>query len=294
LNNQLGFMVVGIGVGSELALNGTAAHAFSHILYKALLFMSMGAVLHRTGTCKASSLGGLYKSMPWTAGFCIVGAASISAFPLFSGFISKSMILTAAAGEGYWGVWLVLVFASAGVLEHSGIKIPYFAFFAHDSGKRVAEAPGNMLLAMGITAFLCIFIGVFPGTLYAILPYPVDFEPYTVAHVITQLQLLLFAMLAFALLVKTGLYPEEMPSTVLNSDWVYRRLLPKMVGALYGAGGYVRSGVLRRLQRRLEHFIAMVFRTHGPAGILARTLAPGATTLWVAALLGFMLIFYYV
>ncbi|MEM7173066.1 MAG: Na(+)/H(+) antiporter subunit D, partial [Pseudomonadota bacterium] len=160
LNNQLGFMVVGVGVGSELALNGTVAHAFCHILYKALLFMSMGAVLFRTGTAKASDLGGLYKSMPWTAGFCIVGAASISAFPLFSGFISKALILTGTAEAGYWGVWLVLVFASAGVLEHSGIKIPYFAFFAHDSGKRVKEAPLNMLVAMGITAFFCIAIGV--------------------------------------------------------------------------------------------------------------------------------------
>ncbi|HEY0887285.1 MAG TPA: proton-conducting transporter membrane subunit, partial [Ramlibacter sp.] len=62
LNNQLGFMVVGVGVGTELALNGTAAHAFSHIIYKGLLFMSMGAVLLRTGTVKASELGGLYKS----------------------------------------------------------------------------------------------------------------------------------------------------------------------------------------------------------------------------------------
>ena len=99
LNNQLGFMVVGIGIGTELALNGTAAHAFCHILYKALLFMSMGAVLLRAGTVNGSELGGLYKSMPWTASFCIVGAASISAFPLFSGFVSKSLILTAVAEE---------------------------------------------------------------------------------------------------------------------------------------------------------------------------------------------------
>jgi multicomponent Na+:H+ antiporter subunit D len=294
LNNQLGFMVVGIGVGTELALNGTAAHAFAHILYKALLFMSMGAVLYRTGTCKASELGGLHKSMPWTTGFCIVGAASISAFPLFSGFISKALILTATAGEGYWGVWLVLVFASAGVLEHSGIKIPYFAFYAHDSGIRVKEAPGNMLLAMGITAFLCIFIGVFPGTLYAILPYPVDFSPYTVAHVITQLQLLLFAMLAFALLIRSGLYPAEMRSTVLNTDWIYRRALPRVICWLMSLGTKLRDGVVFRNQRRLDRLLAAVFRTHGPQGILARTLPPGTTTLWVAILLGFTLILYYI
>ena len=152
LNNQLGFMVVGVGIGTELALNGTAAHAFCHIIYKALLFMSMGAVLFRVGTVKGSELGGLYKSMPWTTAFCIIGAASISAFPLFSGFISKSLILSAAMKEGYFWTWMVLLFASAGVFHHSGIKIPYFAFFAHDSGKRCEEAPLNMLVAMAIAA----------------------------------------------------------------------------------------------------------------------------------------------
>ncbi|MEK9723124.1 MAG: Na(+)/H(+) antiporter subunit D, partial [Rhodospirillaceae bacterium] len=219
LNNQLGFMVVGVGIGSELALNGTASHAFAHILYKALLFMSMGAVLFRTRTVKASELGGLYKSMPWTAGFCIIGAMSISAFPLFSGFVSKSMILTAAAEEHRWIVWTVLLMASAGVMEHSGIKIPYFAFFAHDSGKRVKEAPLNMLIAMGITAFLCIGIGVYPDPLYAILPYEVNYHPYTFGHMITSLQLLVFAALAFLFLIKTGLYPAETPSTNLDFDW---------------------------------------------------------------------------
>jgi multicomponent Na+:H+ antiporter subunit D len=86
LNNQLGFMVVGIGIGTEMALNGTASHAFAHILYKALLFMSVGAVLFRTGTSKASELGGLCRTMPRTAIFCLIGAASISAFPLFFRF----------------------------------------------------------------------------------------------------------------------------------------------------------------------------------------------------------------
>src|SRR5690606_35873861 len=186
LNNQLGFMVVGLGIGSEVALNGTAAHAFCHILYKALLFMSMGAVLFRVGTVKGSELGGLYKSMPWTTGFCIVGAASISAFPLFSGFVSKSLIISAAMDEGYFWTWLVLLFASAGVFHHSGIKIPYFAFFAHDSGKRCEEAPLNMLIAMGITAALCIGLGVMPNLLYSILPFAVNYHPYSLEHVVTQ------------------------------------------------------------------------------------------------------------
>jgi multicomponent Na+:H+ antiporter subunit D len=294
IENELGFMVVGIGIGSELAINGTVAHAFTHILYKALLFMSMGAVLYRVGTVKGSELGGLYKSMPMTAGFCIVGAASISAFPLFSGFISKSLILTAAAGEGHWLVWLVLLFASAGVFHHSGIKIPFFAFFAHDSGKRCAEAPTSMLIAMGITAALCIGIGVWPSALYGILPYPVDYVPYTTAHVITQLQLLMFSALAFSVLMKTGLYPPELRSTNLDSDWIYRRLCPVVIRFLAGVIGQIHSNVLRRSRVRLQRFIATVYRHHGPQGALARTWPAGSMVLWVAVLLCITLIFSYV
>jgi multicomponent Na+:H+ antiporter subunit D len=226
LNNQLGFMVVGIGIGTELSLNGTVAHAFVHIIYKALLFMSMGAVLHRVGTTKASELGGLYKYMPFTTVFCIIGAMSISAFPLFSGFVAKSLIMSALGGQGLILIYFILFFASAGVLEHSGIKIPYFAFFAHERKTKVKEAPFNMLLAMGIAASLCIGIGIFPNYLYSILPYAVEYHPYTIDHIISQLQLLVFAILAFLFLVKFKLYPAEIKSTVLNSDWFYRRMLP--------------------------------------------------------------------
>ncbi|MCK4837392.1 MAG: Na(+)/H(+) antiporter subunit D [Desulfobulbaceae bacterium] len=223
LINQVGFMMVGIGIGTELAINGTAAHAFAHILYKSLLFMSMGAVIFRTGKIKATDLGGLYKSMPWTALFCIIGAASISAFPLTSGFVSKSMVLDAAAHGHMAIVWLALLFASAGVFHHSGIKIPFFAFFSHDAGFRVKEAPANMLIAMGIAAFLCIFIGVYPQFLYSILPYPVDFVPYTLPHVSGQMQLLMFSALAFTLLLRAGIYPAEIRAINLDSDLIYRK-----------------------------------------------------------------------
>lgn len=228
LNNQLGFMVVGVGIGTELALNGTAAHAFCHILYKSLLFMSVGAVLYRTGTSKASELGGLYKTMPVTMVCCLIGAASISAFPLFSGFVSKSLILDATATNGYYLVWLALLIASAGVLSHSGIKIPYFTFFAHDSGKRPAEAPIHMRIAMIITAALCVIIGVFPGLLYSLLPYELDYQPYTVDHVLVQMQLLVFALLAFVFLMKTGVHPPEVRATNVDSDIVYRKFIPSI------------------------------------------------------------------
>jgi len=294
LNNQLGFMVVGIGIGSELSLNGTAAHAFVHILYKALLFMSMGAVLHRTGTTKATELGGLYKSMPFTTVFCTIGAMSISAFPLFSGFIAKGMVLTAAAGEGYWGVWLVLVMASAGVMEHSGIKIPYFAFFAHDSGKRPKEAPLNMLLAMGITAFLSIFLGVYPDPLYDILPYPVDFAPYTIAHVITQLQLLMFSVLAFIFLIKSGLYPDEIPSTNLDFDVIYRRFAPKVIQNIGRSIATVDTGFRKSALELIGGIMRWVERTHGQNGILAKTSTAGVMIAWVVSLLVVYLVFYFI
>ncbi len=225
LINQVGFMVVGIGIGTNMSLNGAAAHVYCHILYKALLFMSMGAVLHQTGKVKATELGGLWRSMPFTAICCMIGAASISAFPLFSGFISKSMVMSAAAEGHHTIIWLALLFASAGVFHHAGIKIPFFAFFSHDSGIRVKEAPINMRIAMGIAAFLCIFIGAFPNqTIYPLLPFgEVDYVPYTFAHVNGQTMLLIFSALAFTLLIMAGLYPAEIRAINLDSDWFYRK-----------------------------------------------------------------------
>jgi len=285
LNNQLGFMVVGVGIGSELALNGTAAHAFCHILYKALLFMSMGAVLFRTGTCKGSELGGLYKTMPLTMIFCVVGAASISAFPLFSGFVSKSLIMSASGKEGYWFVWGVLLFASAGVFHHSGIKIPYFAFFAHDSGRRPKEAPLNMLLAMGISAAFCIGIGIWPEPLYALLPYDVDYVPYTTSHVITQLQLLMFSALAFTVLMLYRIYPPELRSTNLDFDWVYRRLLPRGALAVGRAIDTAYTHVTDDAKAVIRSAISLSARAFSPGGLYGRTFGVGNAVAIIAFLL---------
>ena len=223
LINQVGFMMCGVGIGTALAINGTVSHAFCHILYKALLFMSVGSVLHVTGKIRCTDLGGLYKTMPVTCLFCMIGAASISAFPMFSGFISKSMIISAAGHNKLTIVWLILQFASAGVFHHAGIKVPFFTFFGHDSGIRAKEPPLNMMIAMGIAAFLCVFIGLFPQPLYNILPYPVDYIPYTGAHVVGQLQLLMFGALAFTLLILSGYYPAELRAINLDTDWFYRK-----------------------------------------------------------------------
>ena len=293
LNNQVGFMVAGVGIGTELALNGAAAHAFAHILYKALLLMSVGAVLLRTGTAKGSELGGLYKTMPWTLGFCVVGSASISAFPLFSGFVTKTMILAAAAEQGLVIPYLILLFASAGVFHHSGIKIPFFTFFAHDSGKRPAEAPLNMLIAMGLAAALCIGIGVYPAPLYALLPFPVEYDPYTLSHVVTDLQLLLFSALAFAVLQRTGLYPPELRSTVLDFDWFYRRAAVSVCRTITQWLSEGLAGIYSDFSSVIKNIITTAFRLHGPDGIMARTNAVGGSVAIIIVLLTlFMLVFY--
>jgi len=293
LNNQLGFMVVGIGIGTQLSLNGTVAHAFCHILYKALLFMSMGAVLYRTGTIKGSDLGGLYKSMPWTTGFCCVGAASISAFPLFSGFVSKAMVLTAALEGHHYVTWSVLLFASAGVFHHSGIKIPFFAFFAHDSGIRCQEAPRNMLLAMGLAALCCVGLGVFPGPLYSLLPYTVDFSPYTVTHVISQLQLLFFSGLAFSLLMRTGIYPPELRAVNLDTDVLYRRTIPAGIALARRSARSILEAVTPWMRARAGALTEGLLNDFGPRGVFARTQPTGATVLWIAVILCAILLLYY-
>jgi multicomponent Na+:H+ antiporter subunit D len=258
--NQLGFMVVGVGIGTELSLNGTSAHAFAHIIYKALLFMSMGAVLQQAGTVKASELGGLYRKMPWTAGFCIVGAASISAFPLFSGFVAKAMVMSALLKEGYLVAWLMLLFASAGVMEHSGIKIPFFAFFSHDSGKRPKEAPFNMLLAMGLAAALCMAIGLSPRWLYELLPFrdrAMEYlaqDLFTPEHILEQMQLLAFATLAFMVLKRFQLYPAERPGEIIDIEWTWRKAAP---------------GIYRKVSRPVAGLVASVTSAAGGAAAMA-------------------------
>ena len=290
LINQLGFMVCGIGIGTALALNGTVAHAFSHVIYKALLFMSMGAVLYRAGTIKASDLGGLYKSMPKTATLCIIGACSISAFPLFSGFVSKSMIMAAMIQEGYDYLWLVLLFASAGVLHHAGIKIPYFAFFAKDSGIRTQEAPLNMLIGMSIAAALCIFIGSQPQYLYALLPWEVDYWPYDTTHVLSQLQLLLFSALAFVWMYKQGLHPPELHTVNIDVEWLYRKLLPNAAIKIQNMSQQIGSGITYAAKASLKDVAKIMGDTHIARLHLATSWPTGSMVFWIAVILGFFLL----
>ncbi len=288
--NQIGFMVVGIGIGSALALNGAVSHAFNDILFKGLLFMSMGAVLHMTGKINGSELGGLYKTMPKTTILCIVGAASISAFPLFSGFVSKSMVMSAALEEGYDWVWLALLFSAAGVFHHAGIKIPYFAFFAHDSGIRTCEPPNNMLIAMSLSALLCIAIGIYPWALYAILPYDAGYNPYDATHVLTQTQLLFFSAAAFVWLNLRGYYPPELPSVNLDADWLYRRLAKRVIGTAFAQLWRIDSAVRGWFVSRVNKLLAFIAH-HEPNGILSKSYLSGSMVLWATLMLSSYLIF---
>jgi multicomponent Na+:H+ antiporter subunit D len=218
--SQVGYMVCGVGIGTELALNGATAHAFAHILYKALLFMGAGAVLQATGLRKLSDMGGLYRTMPLTLALYMVGAFAISAVPLFSGFVSKSMVVSAAGESHRAAIFLLLTLASSGTFLHTGLKLPYYMFFGKDRGLRAHEPPRNMLVAMGGAAAACVLIGVLPAVLYSRLPYSVEYIPYTARHVTSTLGLLGFTALGFFLLLKQ-LDPE--PVISLDSDWFYRR-----------------------------------------------------------------------
>jgi multicomponent Na+:H+ antiporter subunit D len=288
--NQVGFMVTGIGIGTEMALNGATAHAFTHIIYKALLLMSAGSVLLMTGKRKCTDLGGLFRTMPLTCAFGIVGALAISSFPWTSGFISKSMISDAAGSEHLAIVWFLLAAASAGVFLHAGIKFPWFVFFQKDSGLRPPEPPLNMLVAMGIMAAFCIGLGIYPKPLYDMLPYPVDYVPYTGAHVVYQLQLLLFSGLAFFLLL--GLLKRTMTIT-LDVDWFWRRPGKAIARFLDRFGVYTWEWLADAIVKGATKAHDALYRNYGPQGIFGRTWPTGTMAFWTTVTLGAVVILSY-
>jgi multicomponent Na+:H+ antiporter subunit D len=290
--NQIGFIMCAIGVGTEMAINGAVATAFIHVLYKGLLMMSMGAVLYRVGHVSAAHLGGLYKSMPKTTILSILGLAS-SAFPLFSGFVGKAIIMSEMIKAGHTFGWLILLFAAAGVFFVS-IKIPFFAFFAHDSGLRVKEAPANMLIAMSISTLLCITIGIFPSSLYNILPYPINYSPYDITHVVTQLQLLFFSALAFVWLNRKNLYPPELRSTNLDSDWFYRKLFP-IIWQFICSYVFRTSQHFKGLMTKIFDLTLITLAKYSkPDSILARGWGVNTMLMWLLCLLIFVLLFNYI
>ncbi len=218
--SQVGFMVAGIGLGTEMGLNGSTAHAFSHILYKALLFMAAGLVLQTTGRSRLSELGGLRSRQPAVLVLYMIAAFSISGVPLFNGFISKGMTLSAAGQAGQEAARLLMTLASVGTFLSVGLKLPYFTWFAKDRGLRPEKAPLNMYLGMGLTAAVCILHGLRPGLLYRWLPYRLDFHPYSGPHLLETLQLLILTLAAFWL-CRRLLEPHA--GLILDVDWFFRR-----------------------------------------------------------------------
>ena len=295
--NQVGFMVCAVGIGTQMALNGAAAHAFAHIIYKALLFMSAGVVVYRTGKSKCTDLGGLFRTMPLTTICGIVGALSISSFPLTSGFTTKSMISEAAVGEGMMLVYMLLTAASAGVFLHAGIKFPWFVFFQKDSGLRPKDAPWNMAAAMIIFTALCILIGIFPDYFYQFLPYETDYVAYKAGKVLFYIQLLLFSGLAFFLLLPLM---QRTLTISLDVDWFWRVALVRIGSALIriiaAAGEALQTQVQASLQR--IHKTARRYLGEGddtsPPGVFSRAWPIGITALWIAILLTIYCLAYFI
>lgn len=268
--NQVGFMVCAAGIGTKMAIAGAVAHAFCHIIYKSLLWMSAGAVLYRTGKSRCTELGGLYKTMPWTLLFGGIGALAISAVPLTSGFTSKTIIIAATEYKELFWVWLILELASAGVFLHAGIKFPYFVFFNKDRGLRPKEAPKTMLWAMGILSFLCIYLGVRPQALYDILPSPVDYQAYTASHLVTQMQLLMFSALVFFLFLPLL---KRTATISLDTDWFYRKGGLAFCRAMDKSLNGINTAVADLIAVRYTAWLGRFFR-NAPAEILGGLMVP--------------------
>ncbi|HVR28199.1 MAG TPA: Na(+)/H(+) antiporter subunit D [Thermoanaerobaculia bacterium] len=302
--SQVGYMVAGVGMGTALALNGAAAHAFCHILYKALLFMGAGAVLHATGRRKLTELGGLAPRMKAVVVLYMVGALSISGAPLFNGFVSKSMVVSAAAVGGWPVLELLLTLASVGTFLHTGLKLPYFTFFGPPAaGIEPRPLPRNMLAAMGAAAALCVGLGLFPGWLYARLPFDAGYAPYTLDHVVSAMQLLLGTGAAFALLLPKL---RGQPTITLDTDWIYRRPLRRAAAAtvagaatagrrLEGAGAAVVRAAAAVASDPVRGFASLQSWVEGGASEELRStgydpdryrLPVGAIVLWAVAALG--------
>jgi multicomponent Na+:H+ antiporter subunit D len=221
--SQVGYMVAGIGIGTEAALNGATAHAFAHILYKGLLFMAAGAVVHATGRRKLTELGDLIGSLPWVLVFYMFGALSISGFPLLSGFVSKSLVLHAAELEHHTWAVLLLSAASVGTFLSVGLKLPYFAWLGAKQSIKISAIPLGMYCAMVLASGINLAIGLQPELLYRVMPYSVDYRPFTMLHLVETGELLVFTGLAFWFF-RRQMNPK--PALTLDVDWFYRKSAP--------------------------------------------------------------------
>jgi len=221
--SQVGYMVAGIGIGTEAALNGATAHAFAHILYKGLLFMAAGAVVHATGRRKLTELGDLIGSLPWVLVFYMFGALSISGFPLLSGFVSKWLVVHAAELDHHDWVALLLGVASVGTFLSVGLKLPYFTWFGPRRAIRTDSIPLGMYSAMALASAINLAIGLRPDLFYHVLFFAVDYRPYAPLHLMETAEILAFTGLAFWFL-RRRMNPKA--ALTLDVDWFYRKAAP--------------------------------------------------------------------
>lgn len=246
--SQVGYMVAAVGIGTQMAINGAVAHALAHILYKGLLFMGTGSVLYMTGKSKLTELGGLYKRMPKTFFLYMIGGFAISSVPFFSGFVSKSIVLSAAGEEHLMWAFFLLTLASAGTFLHTGLKLPYYTFMAKDQGVEAKDPPMNMIIGMAMAAFMCIAIGCFPQIFYKLLPYDIPYHPYTPEHLVWTSEILLLTWLVFYIYI-SKLGGEATRS--VDTDWFYRK------------GGVLFYGFAVKVMARLDDWVGDVYKTFG-------------------------------
>lgn len=287
---QIGLMVTAVGVGSALALDGVALHIVMDVLFKMVLFMALGAVVLRVGTTRGDRLGGLWRGMPLTTICVAVAVAANVALPLTGGFISKKVLLTGIEHSGVpSALWLLLVSTSAMGMLYAGLRILWQGFLGpvrHAHGE-IREAPWPMVAAMLIPVGLLLLTGVFPVVTDALRPHATGYSPLYPAKAADHVQMLVFALLAYALLARAGFgLPAPRPAAWLDSDWIYRRGLPAAAGSVLV--------VLARARDALLSVLAGLLRAVGGGPVaanLGRTWPTGSMALWVAILLAALLLF---
>ncbi len=281
--SQMGIKVAGVGIGTPLALNGVAAHSAAAVVYTALLVMVAGSVLRQTGRTRMTELGGLADTMPLTAFACMIGALTIAAFPLTAGFVSKSMIIDAAAKQHLAGPWIALTAISIGALLHAGLRLPWLVFFDRTKAQRASDPPQSMRIAMALAAVLCMVIGIVPDGLYVLLPHQVPYVPYSASHVLVQLQLLAFAALVFYLMRD---WLRAAPGITLDLDWLYRRPGKWLARGFddLTAGAWTR--LVTGINGKAAKLHDLLLTHHGPSGTFGRSWPTGTMAFWTTLLLG--------
>ncbi|MDY0212321.1 MAG: proton-conducting transporter membrane subunit [Desulfuromonadaceae bacterium] len=299
--NQVGFMLVAVGVGTPDTLNGAQAHAVAHILYKMVLLMGAGVVMRSLGTTKAQMLGGeLWRQMPWTTACIFVGATASMGVPFTSSFVTKSVVLSGLADANMGFVWALMLVCSAAVVFNAGGRFPWLTLFATPTARasistskvdapKVTDPKGLAFVAMLAGAFLCLLIGWIPQILYSTLPHAATYHPYTFGHILEQVQILAVAGALFWV-TRRAFYPSA--SITLDTDWILRVAVLRGWQSFHITLTSVYARAIELLTSSQMRSYMLIFILHGPRGILARSWYTGSIALWVAVMLASYIILY--